>query len=87
MSKTSDSKSNDSVFHPDKSVVKQARIKEYDKLYAESIRDREGFWEKEAKILSGTRNGIRYWMIQINHFINGLPAVKPIWWPMPLTVI
>ena len=52
MSQTSNLKSNDAVFHPDKAVVKRARIKEYDKLYAESIRDREGFWSREAKSLS-----------------------------------
>jgi len=48
MSKESDAKSTESLFYPDKSVVKQARIKEYDNLYKESITDREGFWEKEA---------------------------------------
>ena len=52
MSKKADPKANDSFFHPSKEVVKQARIKDYDKLYAESIRDRESFWAKEAKSLS-----------------------------------
>jgi len=52
MSQASKTKPDDLVFHPDKSVVKRARIKEYDKLYKESITDRKGFWEKEAGSLS-----------------------------------
>jgi len=32
-------------------VVKRARIKEYDNIYATSIADREGFWAKEASSL------------------------------------
>ncbi len=52
MSQAPNSKLRDSFFHPDKSVVKRARIKDYDKLYMESITDREGFWEKEAEDLS-----------------------------------
>ena len=51
MGKISNSKSTNSVFHPAKSVVKRARIKDYDKLYLESITDREGFWAKEASEL------------------------------------
>ena len=39
------------MFHPDKSVVKRARIKDYDNLYAESITDRESFWAREANSL------------------------------------
>ena len=52
MNKTSGSKSGNSMFHPESSVVERARIKEYDKLYQESIADREGFWAKEAEELS-----------------------------------
>ena len=51
MSKASDLKSKDSVFHPDKSVVERARIKNYDNLYEESIRNREDFWAREAQDL------------------------------------
>jgi acetyl-CoA synthetase len=40
------------MFRPEASVVKRARIKEYDKLYQESITDREGFWAREAEELS-----------------------------------
>lgn len=43
------------VFFPSKEVVKQATIKDYDKLYHESIKDREGFWAKEAKNLGWFR--------------------------------
>ena len=46
MNKSSGSKSANSIFHPESSVVERARIKEYDKLYQESITDREGFWAK-----------------------------------------
>jgi acetyl-CoA synthetase len=52
MSKTSNLKSKESMFHPDKSVVKRARIKDYDNLYVESITNREEFWAKEAQNLS-----------------------------------
>ena len=48
MSKAQDSKSKETLYHPGKSVIKQARIKDYDKLYKSSIADREGFWSKEA---------------------------------------
>ncbi len=51
MSKTSDSKSTNGMFYPHKSVVRRARIKDYDNLYVQSITDREGFWSKEAKAL------------------------------------
>jgi len=39
------------LYHPDKSVVKRARIKDYKRLYEESVTDREGFWAREAKNL------------------------------------
>ena len=52
MNKSSGSKSGNSFFHPDASVVKRSRIQKYDKLYQESITDREGFWAKEAEDLS-----------------------------------
>ena len=51
MSQASDLKSKDSVFHPDKSVVERARIKNYDNLYVESITKREEFWAREAQDL------------------------------------
>jgi len=41
----------DGFYHPSPGVVKKAKIKNYHKLYQESIEDREGFWEKEAKKL------------------------------------
>ena len=40
------------MFHPEASVVKRARLKDYDKLYQESITEREGFWAREAEELS-----------------------------------
>ena len=52
MSKASNLKSKESMFHPDKSVVKRARIKDYDNLYVESITNREEFWAREAENLS-----------------------------------
>ncbi|KPQ00705.1 MAG: acetyl-CoA synthetase Acs [Bacteroidetes bacterium HLUCCA01] len=39
------------LYHPSKEVVKQANIKDYEKVYAESIADPEAFWAKEAKQL------------------------------------
>ncbi len=51
MAKPPISKSEVPVFHPSKSVVKRARIKDYDNLYVESITNREDFWAKEASKL------------------------------------
>ncbi|MFU8859384.1 MAG: acetate--CoA ligase [Cyclonatronaceae bacterium] len=42
-------------YHPSKEVIKAAHIKDYDKLYKESIENREGFWAKEAKKLEWYR--------------------------------
>ena len=50
-----DSNSGSVFYHPSKEVTKNARIKEYDKLYKESIVDREGFWAREAEELSWYR--------------------------------
>lgn len=43
------------VFYPSKEVIRHAHIKEYDKLYAESIKDFEAYWAKEAKKLGWYR--------------------------------
>ncbi len=43
------------LFHPDMKVVKQARVKDYDTIYKESVQDREGFWSKEARSLTWYR--------------------------------
>jgi acetyl-CoA synthetase len=43
--------SNSEIYHPSKEVVAAAIIKEYDKLYEHSIKDREGFWAEEAEKL------------------------------------
>ena len=40
------------VYLPSSAVKKAANVKEYDKLYAESIKNREDFWAKQAKSLS-----------------------------------
>jgi len=39
------------VFQPGKHVIDHALIKEYEKLYARSIEDREGFWAEQAENL------------------------------------
>ncbi len=44
-------KSGNALYHPSEGVKMRARVKEYDKLYQESITDREGFWAKEAEEL------------------------------------
>lgn len=36
------------IYYPSKEVVKKATVKDYDKLYAESIKDPESFWAREA---------------------------------------
>ena len=43
------------VFYPSKEVIKNAIIKDYDKLYKSSIENREEFWAKEAKTLGWYR--------------------------------
>ena len=55
MSNESENQGTASLFHPDMSVVKRARIKDYESMYQESISDREGFWNKEARTLSWYR--------------------------------
>jgi acetyl-CoA synthetase len=49
--KTEENKQQEDVFHPSKEVVKQANVKDYEKLYQRSITDPEGFWGDEAKKL------------------------------------
>lgn len=39
------------LYHPPASITKKANVKEYDKLYQQSIEDPEGFWAAEAKKL------------------------------------
>ncbi len=39
------------LHHPPKHIVKKANVKDYEKTYARSIEDREGFWADEAKKL------------------------------------
>ncbi len=39
------------MYHPPKSIVKNAHIRNYEKTYEESIKDPEAFWAKEAEKL------------------------------------
>ena len=39
------------LYPPSDSIVKNANVKEYDKLYKRSIEDREGFWAEQAENL------------------------------------
>lgn len=39
------------IYSPSNSIVKKARIRNYEKVYEESIKNREAFWEKEASHL------------------------------------
>ena len=52
MNKSSESKTGNSLYHPSKEVIKSARVKNYEKIYQESITNREGFWAREAEELS-----------------------------------
>lgn len=36
------------IYKPSTSVIKKARVKNYEKLYEESVKNPTGFWEKEA---------------------------------------
>ncbi len=42
---------NPNIFYPIDSIVENANVKEYDKLYKRSIKDREGFWAEQAETL------------------------------------
>ncbi len=42
---------NDQWYHPSKDVIKKAIIKDYEKHYQKSIKDREGYWAEEASKL------------------------------------
>ena len=39
------------VFYPSKEVLKNSRVKDWDKLNDFASKDLEGFWDKEAKEL------------------------------------
>ncbi len=39
------------LYHPPKSIVRKANVKDYDSMYKRSVEDREGFWADEAKKL------------------------------------
>jgi len=39
------------IFFPAEEIVKNANVKEYDKMYQRSIEDREGFWAEQAENL------------------------------------
>ncbi|MBK7980836.1 MAG: acetate--CoA ligase [Ignavibacteriae bacterium] len=39
------------VFYPSDSIVENANVKEYEKTYKRSIKDREGFWAEQAETL------------------------------------
>lgn len=46
---------NGSFYYPAQSIIDNANIKEYDELYARSIREPEQFWEEQASTLSWYR--------------------------------
>jgi acetyl-CoA synthetase len=66
------------IYYPAQSVIDNANIKEYDKMYKYSIENPEKFWEEQAGHLDGTKNGIMSLTKAILPFINGLKEVKPI---------
>ncbi len=51
MAKTKQSSGKPEIYYPSQEVVEAAHIKEYDSLYARSIKDREGFWAEQAENL------------------------------------
>ena len=55
MSHTGKNKPQEALFHPPDSVVEQARMKDYETLYAESVTHREAFWSREAENLTWYR--------------------------------
>lgn len=51
MAKIKNKQAESEIFHPSKAVLKQAHVKEYEKLYEQSVKNREGFWAEQAKKL------------------------------------
>ncbi len=41
----------DALYHPSKEIIKNANVKDYEKIYKQSIEDPEKFWAKEASQL------------------------------------
>ncbi|MCH8838877.1 MAG: acetate--CoA ligase [Candidatus Marinimicrobia bacterium] len=39
------------IYNPPEHIIKNATVREYDKLYRRSIEDREGFWAEQAELL------------------------------------
>ena len=39
------------IYNPPAHIIKNANVREYDKLYRRSIEDREGFWAEQAEQL------------------------------------
>ncbi len=60
-------------YYPSQEVVDNATVKSYDELYDESIKDREGFWAKEAeqlewykpwdKVMDGSNHPYYKWFV------------------------
>ncbi len=48
---TAKSEIRDGLYYPSGLVTRKAKVKDYQKIYNESIKNREAFWEKEAKKL------------------------------------
>ena len=42
-------KNKSEIYYPPKSIIDNANVKEYEKLYKRSIKDREGFWAEQAE--------------------------------------
>ncbi|MCP5064139.1 MAG: acetate--CoA ligase [Ignavibacteriae bacterium] len=44
-------KNKSEIYYPPQSIIDNANVKEYEKLYKKSIKDREGFWAEQAENL------------------------------------
>ncbi len=75
------------VYYPSDEVIAQAIVKDWDATAESARKDLQGFWARKLKNWNGSRNGIRYWMIPINHSSNGSSGRKQTLSITQLTVI
>jgi acetyl-CoA synthetase len=97
--KSNSQPTNSEFYHPSKEIVEAANIKEYDKLYKRSIKDREGFWAEEAgklewfkkwdKVLDASKKPFFKWFVggKTNIVHNAIDRHLKTWHKNKLAII
>ncbi len=90
---------NSEFYYPSKEIIEAANIKEYEKLYERSIKDREGFWAEEAeklewfkkwdKVLDASNKPFFKWFVggKINIVHNAIDRHLKTWRKNKLAII